>query len=308
MSKLLLPYSYDCNKQLVRINDAKKREKYTCPSCGAELVLKISKIPEGQKYYRRNHYAHKGNSDNHCSESFLHRLFKERCVEYIRQKISDNDKINFEWHCEKCEEDHIGNLLKKAVKVESEYDLGICKPDIALLDKDGKVVIVVEVVVTHKPESEVMQYYDDNKIACLQIQVDDFPDCDRIEEKLSHPEHMNICPNPKCKECGDIMRHVQMVIVPTDCWNCGHEMKIAMLSIKNGDYISATEFNEEDVKIANGLGANIKRRYSKTVNESYLANVCKHCNAFVGDFYMHEYYCGPHEKESDYYWKCLNCM
>lgn len=307
--QILLPYAYDCNKELVHIDNAKKGEKYTCPNCGAELILKISKIPEGQKYHRKNHYAHKGNSDNHCSESFLHKLFKERCVEYIQQKISNNDNINFEWLCEKCEEDHSGNLLRKAVNVASEYDMGICKPDIALFDKDGKVVIVVEIVVTHKPEPEVMQYYDENKIACLQIQVDDFPDCDRIEEKLSHPDKMNICPNPRCKKCGNIMSHVQMVTVSSNCWKCGQEMTIAMLVTKSGHHIvSAAKFNDEDIKIATNLGANIKQRYSKTVNESYLANVCKHCDAFAGDFYMHEYYYEPHEKESEYYCKCLNCM
>lgn len=306
---LLLPYAYDCNKQLVHIDDAKKGEKYTCPNCGAELLLKISRIPEGQKYHRRNHYAHKGNSDNHCSESFLHKLCKEKCAEFIRQKLSGNEGISFEWHCGKCEEEHSGNLLKKAVRVETEYDLGICQPDIALFDKDGKVVIVVEIVVTHKPEPEVMQYYDENKIACLQIQVDDFPDCDRIEEKLSHPDKMNICPNPRCKKCGRVMHHVQMVTIASNCWKCGREMKIAMLFTKNGQHVfSAADFNDEDIKIANSLGANIKQCYSKTVNESYLANVCKHCNAFVGEFYMHEYYYEPHEMESEYYLRCLNCM
>ncbi len=307
--KLLLPYAYDSKRELVYIDEAKKGEKYTCPNCDAELLLRIGKIPEGQKYHKRNHFAHKGNSDNHCSESFLHKLFKERCVEYIRQKIANNESIKFEWRCEKCDEEHSGNLLKKAVKVEPEYDLGICQPDIALLDKDGKVVIVVEVVVTHQPESEVMQYYNDNKIACLQIQVDNFSDCDRIEEKLSHPEHMNICPNPRCKKCGEIMRHVQMVTVVSNCWKCGQEMRIAMLVTKNGYQIfSPADFSEEEIKIATTLGANIKRRYSKTVSGSYLANVCEHCNAFVGDFYMHEYYYCLHEKESDYYCKCLNCL
>lgn len=309
MSKLLLPYAYDCNKQLVHIDDAKKGEKYTCPNCGAELLLKISRIPEGQKYHRRNHYAHKGNSDNHCSESFLHKLFKEKCVDYIRQKISDNDKIDFEWHCEQCREEHSGNLLRKAVNVASEYDMGICKPDIALFDKDGKVIIVVEIVVTHKPEPEVMQYYDENKIACLQIQVDDFSDCDRIEEKLSHPDKMNICPNPKCKKCGNIMSHVQMVTIASNCWKCGQKMTIAMLVTKSGHHIvSAAKFDDEDIKIAIDQGANFRQYYIKALEGWYSANVCSHCGASVGEFHMHNYYYEPHEKESDYYCKCLNCM
>ncbi len=308
--KLLLPYAYDSKRELVHIDQAKKGERYTCPNCDAELLLRIGKIPEGQKYHKRNHFAHKGNSDNHCSESFLHKLFKERCVEFIRQKIADNENIQFEWHCEKCEEEHTGNLLKKAVRVEPERDLEKCKPDIALLDKDGNVVIVVEVVVTHKPEPEVMQYYDDKKIACLQLQVDDFPDCDRIEEKLSHPEHMNICPNPRCKKCGEIMLHAQMVTVAAKCRRCGEEMKVAMLSAKNGHYLlGPAYFNDQEIKMAMDMGANLEKRYSKTMNETYLANVCKKCLSFIGKFYIHNYYYAPHTNEKDLDdCKCFSCI
>ncbi|MCH5176239.1 MAG: hypothetical protein J1F40_10165 [Prevotellaceae bacterium] len=309
MSKLVLPYAYNNNGELVHIDNATKEDKYTCPNCNAEILLRISKIPAGHKYYKRSHFAHRGNSDNHCSESFLHKLFKEKCVEYISAKIANNDNIYFEWHCEKCDEKHQGNLLKKAVRVVSEFDLGICKPDIALLDKNDKVVIVIEIVVTHKPESEVMQYYKENKIACLQIQVNDFADCDTIEEKISHPDKMNICPNPKCKKCGEIMQHVQMVTMISPCWRCGKEMKIAMISPKNGSCLLDPQyFNDEDMKIARTMGANIRLCYSKTIENSYFANVCEHCNAFVGDFYLPCYFYLPHEAESDYYYKCLNCI
>ncbi len=308
--KLLLPYAYDSKRELVHIDQAKKGEKYTCPNCDAELLLRIGKIPEGQKYHKRNHFVHKGNSDNHCSESFLHRLFKEKCVEFIRQKIADNENIKFEWHCEKCEEEHSGNLLKKAVKVEPEYDLGICKPDIALLDKDGKVVIVVEVVVTHKPEPEAMQYYDDNKIACLQIQVDDFPDCDRIEEKLSRPNHMNLCSNLICEKCGQIMYHAQMVMVTAKCPSCGEEMNIAMLISKNGKYvISPSDFNDKEIEIARNMGANIENRYSKYKKRCYMANECECHATYIGESCIREYYRRPYKdvRNLDYY-KCFNCI
>lgn len=309
MSKLLLPYAYDNNRCLVHIDNATKGKTYTCPNCDAELLLKISKIPAGQKYHKRSHFAHKGNPDNHCSESFLHQMFKEKCVEFISKKIANHEHLFFEWDCDKCGEKHKGNLLKKAVRVVPEYDLGICKPDIALFDKDSKVIIVIEVVVTHKPELAAMQYYDENKIACLQIQVNDFADCERIEEKLSSPNHINICPNPKCKKCGEIMHSVKMVIIHTICWRCGEDMRVAMIFPKNGHSpLGATTFNEEDVKIAKKMGANIKMRYSKTAEESYLADVCGHCNAFIGAFYLHEYLYFPHEAESDYYYKCLHCI
>ena len=307
--RLLLPFAYDCDGNLVNIDDAVKGQKYTCPTCGAELSLKISKIPPGQKYHRRNHFAHKGNSENHCSESFLHKLFKDRCAELLRDKISKNENQYFEWECEKCNEHHSGNLLRKAVSVVTEYDLGVCKPDIALLDNNGKVVIVIEVVVTHRPEPEVLEYYDKQKIACLQIVVDDFVDCDCIEEKLSSPNNVNLCPNPICDKCGQVMHNVKIVTVTTECWKCNQEMKVAMLVADNGrEILSPSEFNEEEISIAKSLGVNVAKRYSKTVQDSYLANVCGHCNAFVGDFYMHEYYYLPHDNEIDMSFKCFNCL
>lgn len=309
MKKLLLPYAYDSKSNLVHIDKAQKGVEYFCPNCGSELLLRIGKIPEGQKYHRRNHYAHKGNQDNHCSESFLHKLFKDKCIEFIKSKITDKCDFYFKWKCEQCYEIHEGNLLKKAVDVISEYDLGICKPDIALLDKDGKVIIVIEVVVTHKPEPKAMTYYNENNIACLQINVLNFEDCEHIEEKLSNPNNVNICPNPVCDKCGHIMYKVKMVTVSTDCWKCGQKMKIAMLVANNGhEILIPSEFSAEEINIAKSLGANIQKRYSKTVNDSYMANVCEHCNAFIGNFFTHEDFYLPHDEEIDLGYKCFYCL
>lgn len=92
MKKLLLPYAYDSMGNLVHIVNALKNERYICPNCGTELLLKISKIPEGGKYHRVNHFAHKGGTDNHCSESFLHKLFKNRVKDYIDSKIKNGER------------------------------------------------------------------------------------------------------------------------------------------------------------------------------------------------------------------------
>ena len=91
-----------------------------------------------------------------------------------------------------------------------------------------------------------------------------------------------------------------MVIIPATCWRCGGEMKVAMILANNErGIITASSFNEEEISQANALGANIAKRYSKTVENSYMANVCEHCNAFIGDFYMHDYYYSSPEKEKD---------
>lgn len=308
MRKILLPYAKDESGSLVSIKDASRSGKYTCPECGGELSLRKSKIPQGEKYHKRDHFAHKGGVERGCSESFLHRLFKEKCVEYIKNKIKENSEFYFEWQCEQCKEHHRENLLKKACEVKSEYALNGCKPDIALLDKDGNVVIVVEVVVTHKPEPNVLQYYDANKIACLQINLEDFSDCDRLEEKLGRPNSVNLCPTPICERCGKHMQQATLQLIRDHCWKCGEEMFITMLVPNNEElFISADQFFEDEIRLANENGANIKFKYSKTIGTSYYANTCKKCDAISGLFYQHEYEYAWPEKEIDAGYRCFKC-
>ena len=309
MKNLLLPYGKDINGHLIKIEDAHKEQKYTCPECGAELSMIISKKQEGEKYYRRPHFAHKGTTDNHCSETFLHRLFKEKVVAFVQQKIDQKENCNFEWNCDKCGESHKGNLLKKAVRVEAEYNLGTCQPDVALLDATGKVIIVIEVVVTHKPEPEVLQYYDEQKIACLEIEVEDFSDCNRIEEKLAHPTRVNMCSNPKCSVCHKPMNKVQLVIRMAVCWKCHHPMKIALLETENSQHIiRPSEFTREDIELARQHGVKIECKFSSETKKSYYANVCTHCNMFMGDNYLHEYYYERQVEKIDAGYKCFACI
>lgn len=311
MDKLLLPYAYDSAGNLVHINNAHKEEVYKCPECGKVLSLNISKIPEGQKYHRRNHFSHpKGSPDNHCTESFLHRLFKEKAAEYIQAKIANGDKeLQFSWVCHECSELHQGNMLRKTKSVCIEYDLGICRPDIALLDSSGNVIIVIEIVVTHKPTPEAIAFYNKHKIACLQINVSSFEDCFYVEEKLTRPYYVNICPTPICKKCGKKMSKPKMIFINCTCWNCSEKMKVAILETDSYERIYSPEyFTEEEVKLANENGAYVKMNYSKTIKKSYLSNTCMHCNTFIGKNYMHKYFYFRHEKEIELKYKCIHCI
>ncbi len=310
--QLLLPYAYDSTGNLVHIDDAHKGETYKCPECGNILSLNISKIPKGQKYHRRNHFSHsKGTPDNQCTESFLHKLFKTRAKECIQNKIDNQEtEFKFTWQCDECNQQHQGNMLKKAVSVHLEYDLGICQPDIALLDKNGKVVIVIEVVVTHKPEEKVLQYYTQNKIGCLQICVSDFEDCENVENKLMHPNSVNLCPTPNCEFCGKKLQKDKISIITAQCWKCNNDMPLALI-IKDYRIIDPSSFTEKAIEIANRNGANIRKRYSKTTNSQYYANVCPKCNAFVGSHYAFEYVIecefDTNTKEIEIGYTCYHC-
>lgn len=288
MPNLLLPFALNACNDIINIDNAVKGEKYTCPSCGAELVLRQSKIPAGQKYHKTSHFAHKGGTDNHCSETFLHKLFKDKVAEFIQSNIEKHEPIIFEWECKQCYEHHKGNLLKKAVSVVEEYDLGECRPDVALLDASGNVVIAIEVVVTHEPEKSVLEFYDSHKIACLQLKIENFDDLTKVEEKLTHPTSVNLCPTPTCEKCGNKKDHIFLETYIGPCWKCGCDMKIAVISSNT----SSLEFEDMPSAVldkARSLGVKLENRYSKTVGASYIANVCPHCNSMTGDFYLHEF-------------------
>ncbi len=306
MAKLLLPYAYDSDDSLVWIEDAQTKKKYRCPNCGSELLLKISKIPQGQKNHRRSHFAHKANPDNHCSESFLHKLFKERCVKYISDKILVKQDLPFDWQCHKCGEKHHGNLLKKAVTAIVEYDMTICKPDIALLDSNGNVIIVIEVVVTHKPEPSVLQYYEDNNIACVQINVDNFADCDNVVAKLTSPSRVNKCPNPICNRCGMVMNSTKLITVNANCDNCNQKMKIAMIMTPE-NILGPGEFNPNKIEMAKRMGANIDLIYDEAKGEKYYANKCVCCQSYIGNSYMDEFRDNSRDKEQIISYICQRC-
>ena len=59
--------------------------------------------------------------------------------------------------------------------------------------------------------------------------------------------------------------------------------------------------NEESVEAA-------KETLSSGANVKVLGGGCDKCNAFVGDFYMHDYFELPYEEEINLSYKCFNCM
>lgn len=289
-------------------SDAIKGKKYFCPICGEELVLRLSKIPEGEKYHRKNHFAHKTRSVNNCSESYLHKRTKQKIIDLIEEKLNSKSKeLTFGWHCEECGEYHKGNLLKKAVKVVEEYDLGTCKPDIALLDKNGQVIIVIEVIVTHRPEAEALSYYRNNNIVCLQLVVHDFDESEDISQKLLSVDKVNKCPNPICPICGQRMNHAKMFFIDASCWRCRSKIKFALIRSERGENIDSTGFNNNEIALANQYGTNIKDVRTKDHRTAFYS-VCNKCFGYNFTSFNLERLYSPETETIDLGKKCFHCV
>lgn len=298
MTTILYTVATDKDGILIKANDAEKGENFFCPVCKTDLILR--KSGNTGKGAKRAHFAHRSLTPNCTPETALHYSFKNLLASKIEQHIKANTQLPISWSCKYCGLLHTGNLLKKIKGVKVEHYLTVCKPDIALIDNDDKVFAVIEVVVTHKPEESVLNFYSDNDIILVQINLTSDKDIDDLESKISQPDEVSTCYNPKCKTCGQFQQKRIMTIIDGPCWKCSSTMKVATISSSRGGLVNGStnnlrpsDFTEKEIAFAQSKGVLLKTQYSKTVNEKYVANSCIKCGSFAGDFYLFTQYISP---------------
>lgn len=77
------------------------------------------------------------------------------------------------------------------------------------------------------------------------------------------------------------------MIINAKCWQCDKDVLVALVGDDAGNLGYGPEaFSEEEQKLATEHGVLLKNVDSSTANESYLANACTHCGAFVGKWYF----------------------
>ena len=73
------------------------------------------------------------------------------------------------------------------------------------------------------------------------------------------------------------------------CWKCKEEMRVAYYSDNLQMPYGPSNFTDKQIEIGRSAGCKIDLAFSKTMQEQYLANICKNCGAFKGDFFYHDY-------------------
>jgi ssDNA-binding Zn-finger/Zn-ribbon topoisomerase 1 len=289
--EILYTTAYNEQNILVMANDADKRGKYSCPVCKTKMILRKSgKTGKGSK---RPHFAHNALTTNCTPEGVLHYSFKRMLVEIISKNIEAQIPLSMNWKCKYCENIHTGNLLKNVSEVKEEYYLKECKPDIALLNKDGVVFAVIEIVVTHAPEESVVNYYHNNNIILIQINVNSEDDLNNIENKVANPDIVDLCTHPKCKKHGNYSSERKIVVLDTSCYKCRAPTKISYI-LSNNNFVYPSAYSEKERAIADEHGVLLKLQYSRTTNSKYIANTCSSCGAFTGDYYLMDDYMIEH--------------
>jgi len=125
--EILHKYAKNINGNVIHIGNAQINEKYFCPECEGDFILKSGNI-------RQRHFAHKNFSPNCTREGYLHKTFKKLFLEWINHKIINNISLNIVMRCNYCGFVYNLNILPRNSFPKEEYDLKVCRPDIALLD------------------------------------------------------------------------------------------------------------------------------------------------------------------------------
>jgi hypothetical protein len=296
-TQILYTQGKDSGGKLIFAKDAEKGLEYFCPLCNTEFILR--KSGNTGKGSKRPHFAHKNLTVNCTPETVLHFLFKTQAYELIKRHIEENKPLNFIWLCKHCEEEHSGNLLKKVKSVKLEHDLGSCVPDIALMDENEKVFAAIEVVVSHAPEESTLKFYKDNKIILIQINLENEVQLENVDEKLTNPDLVEFCFNPKCKKCGDYLLKKRMIIIEAKCWKCESDIKIATINSNKGcirnisNYLNPSDFTKHEIEFARLKGVFLAYPINPKARFKYLANSCHICKARLGNNNIFEEYYAP---------------
>jgi len=84
-----------------------------------------------------------------------------------------------------------------------------------------------------------------------------------------------------------------MMIITTPCWKCDKIMKMALISDENTDYRGPETFSKEETQTAIKHEVILRKVHSRTAREEYLANICPHCDDFIGKHYFFTNYYIP---------------
>jgi len=190
--EILHKYAEDKNGKIIHINNALLGESYYCPECREKFVFKKGKI-------RQQHFAHSNTSSNCTGEGYLHKTFKKMLLELIKEHINKKLLLNINWDCNICKNKHNGNLICGIIDVKDEYNLEVCRPDIALINEAGIVSIIIEIVHKHEPENNVFEYCKKNKTVLIRIKLDSLDDLENLNNKIIFPTNVIFFDNMNCQ-------------------------------------------------------------------------------------------------------------
>jgi hypothetical protein len=154
----------------------------------------------------------------------------------------------------------------------------VCRPDIALLDDQGNVIAAIEIVVTHKPEDTTLQYYKEKKIVLIQINLSSDEDLYKVEDKITHPDVVDFCLNPKCLYSDHYKINRKIKIQLDRCGLCNSQIERYYIMIDSVfGKKKSFDFTENEINLVQSKRQHIEIRTNQTTKEKYPVSICLYC-------------------------------
>lgn len=278
-NQILYSTAVDPSGNLVHVKDAVKGVDYFCPVCNRRFILRKSgKSGPGS---RRPHFAHNEVTPNCTPEGVLHLSFKKYLVELIERRRADKNGLSLSWTCESCGFQNTGNLLEKVCSVEEEYALDGCRPDIALLDDQQRVVAVIEIVVTHSPDEYALRYYRDRHIVLIEINVSSEEELLRVEERVMRPDAVDFCMNPNCQNSDRHPIDRKVIVRASRCGRCFSKTETYRVVVDGvfGKHESRG-FTDGEIDLVKNRHRNIRIVFDQATKGKYPVYDCLNCRRF----------------------------
>lgn len=274
--EILYTTAIDENGELILVDKAKKGEAYYCPLCKTEFVLHRSgNTGKGSK---RPHFEHSHLTTNCTPEGVLHYSFKKLLIGKLEEHLAGKKELEIKWNCSACHQSYTGNLLKDVHSIKEEYNLRVCQPDIALLDANEEVVATIEIVVTHEPEENALQYYKENTIILIQINLSSEEDLNFIENRIANLDSVNYCLNPRCSCYGWYPIERRIKAYPDKCNRCYQPIEKYCIEIESRfSKFYYLDFTENEISIVKLHNANVQMSVNQSTNEEYPTPICLTC-------------------------------
>jgi len=273
---LKIQFALNDSHKVCKPDTAPKGEKYYCPGCGEEVILRRGEVKVA-------HFAHKSGT-NCTQESILHKTAKNLIIEAI---TNDRDKVRIQRHCGICGVEHYQPLPADIVSAlpERRLESGFIA-DVGLLDS-SKVRAAIEVHVTH--------FVDERKESEIGIPFVEVEGQDVTEDALNlKPIKGNlkdfICLDcrtglpaylEQCKEVADLYgislpeSHFRYAVA--SCWKCHAPLIV---------------FTWADLPDSDDIPQTLQRTKPDAFGNEW-ANFCPKCHSKQGHFFLHMEPDGP---------------
>ena len=267
----------DSKGNRITADEAVRGEDFFCPSCKGAMILRRGEI-------KIAHFAHKNLTPNCNPETVLHKLGKEKVKHILDNHLDNKEPLTAGFMCNQCYGMHYYDITERIQRVELERSLDMFRPDVSLVDLQDSTRAVIEIVVTHAPEPEVLKLYDRKNIIYLRINLSEYKDLESLEEKMQYINNGNVLNFEKLfsevvefKEEEEIEGGGQLFIIDFPCEQCGRTTKVALINAGDPNpfnRIDPEDFEENEVKIAREHGVSLQYHKFSRNGDSYLVNKC----------------------------------